>query len=293
MEERKIVMEKPTAILLLSCRDSKGIVAKISNFIFSNNGNILHAAQYTVRPENILFMRIEWDLEGFSIPRDKIKEAFEPLAGEFQMEWTIRFTDFIPRIAVFVSKHLHCFHDLVLRHRMGEFRAEIPLVVSNHLDLKPLAEQFGLNFKYFPITAETKAAQEAREIEELKAYNINLVILARYMQILSAGFVDQFKNRIINIHHSFLPAFAGGKPYRQAYERGVKVIGATSHYVTEDLDEGPIIAQDVIKVSHRDSVEDMKLKGKDIERVVLAKAVRLHLENRILVYGSKTIVFDY
>jgi len=293
VEERKIVMEKPTAILLLSCRDSKGIVAKISNFIFSNNGNILHAAQYTVRPENILFMRIEWDLEGFSIPRDKIKEAFEPLAGEFQMEWTIRFTDFIPRIAVFVSKHLHCFHDLVLRHRMGEFRAEIPLVVSNHLDLKPLAEQFGLNFKYFPITAETKAAQEAREIEELKAYNINLVILARYMQILSAGFVDQFKNRIINIHHSFLPAFAGGKPYRQAYERGVKVIGATSHYVTEDLDEGPIIAQDVIKVSHRDSVEDMKLKGKDIERVVLAKAVRLHLENRILVYGSKTIVFDY
>ncbi len=286
-------MEKPTALLLLSCPDKKGIVAKISHFIFSNNGNILHAAQYTVRPENILFMRIEWDLDGFAVSREKIKEAFEPLAREFNMEWTIRFTDFIPRIAIFVSRHEHCFYDLILRHRMGEFKAEIPLVISNHRDLEVLAEQFGLNFKYFPVTAETKAAQEALEIEELQRHNINLVILARYMQILSGDFVNRFRNRIINIHHSFLPAFAGGTPYQQAYTRGVKIIGATSHYVTEDLDEGPIIAQDVIKVTHRDSVADMMLKGKDIERIVLAKAVRLHLENRILVYGSKTIVFDY
>ena len=286
-------MEKPTALLLLSCPDKKGIVAKISHFIFSNNGNILHAAQYTVRPENILFMRIEWDLEGFAVSREKIKEAFEPLAREFNMDWTIRFTDFIPRMAIFVSRHEHCFHDLILRHRMGEFKGEIPLVISNHRDLEALAEQFGLNFKYFPVTAETKAAQEALEIEELQRHNINLVILARYMQILSGDFVNRFRNRIINIHHSFLPAFAGGTPYQQAYTRGVKIIGATSHYVTEDLDEGPIIAQDVIKVTHRDSVADMVLKGKDIERIVLAKAVRLHLENRILVYGSKTIVFDY
>ena len=285
-------MQKPRAILLLSCSDRRGIVASISNFIFKNNGNILHAAQYTVRPENILFMRIEWDLEDFTIPRDEIKEAFEPLASEFGMEWTIRFTDYIPRIAIFVSKHLHCFHDLVLRHRMGEFQAEIPVVISNHLDLKPLAEQFGLNFQYFPVTAKTKKAQEIKEIEVLKKHNINLVILARYMQILSSDFVNCYKSRIINIHHSFLPAFAGGKPYQQAYERGVKVVGATSHYVTEDLDEGPIIAQDVIKVTHRDSVDEMIRKGKDIERIVLAKAVRLHLENRILIYGSKTIVFD-
>ncbi|MCK9274020.1 MAG: formyltetrahydrofolate deformylase [Syntrophales bacterium] len=285
-------MEKPSAILLLSCPDRKGIVAKISDFIFTNNGNILHADQYTAKPESILFMRIEWDLEGFAIPRENIREAFEPLARQFQMEWTVRFTDFTPRIAIFVSKHLHCFHDLVLRHRMGELKAEIPLVISNHLDLKPLAEQFGLAFKFYPISPETKTRQEIGEMEDLKKHKINLVILARYMQVLSSDFVKHYRYRIINIHHSFLPAFAGSKPYEQAYKRGVKIIGATSHYVTEDLDEGPIIAQDVIKVTHRDSAEDMMLKGKDIERVVLAKAVKLHLENRILVYGSKTIVFE-
>jgi len=285
-------MENPTAVLLLSCPDQKGIVASISNFIFQNDGNILHAAQHTAQPENILFMRIEWDLEGFAIPREGIKEAFRPLAERFRMKWDIRFSDEIPRVAIFVSRHVHCFHDLILRHLMGEFRGEFSLVISNHPDLKPLAEQFGLTFRYYPVTPEDKAEQEERELEELKAHGIDLIILARYMQILSPSFVRQYRNRIINIHHSFLPAFAGGKPYHQAYERGVKIIGATSHYVTETLDDGPIIAQDVIEISHRDSINDIKMKGKDIERVVLAKAVRLHLADRILVSGSKTIVFE-
>jgi formyltetrahydrofolate deformylase len=285
-------MEKPTAIILLSCPDKKGIVASISNFIFQNNGNILHAAQYSAQPENILFMRIEWELEGFSIPRGEIGKAFAPLADEFEMKWDLRFSDYVPKIAIFVSRHIYCFHDLILRYRMGEFKGEISLVISNHLDLKLLAEQMGLTFRHFPITRENRIEQEEKELEELRKHKIDLVILARYMQILSGRFVDQYRNRIINIHHSFLPAFAGGKPYQQAYDRGVKIIGATSHYVTEVLDEGPIIAQDVSEISHKDSIETMKLKGKDLERTVLAKAVRLHLENRILVYGSKTIIFD-
>lgn len=286
-------MEKsPTAILLLSCPDQKGIVATISNFIFQNGGNILHAAQHTAQPENILFMRIEWDLEGFAVSREKIKEAFRPLGERFRMKWDIHFSDEIPRVAIFVSRHVHCFYDLLLRHLMGEFRAEIPLVIGNHADLKPLTEQFGLTFRHYPITPENKAAQEERELAELEDHDIDLIILARYMQILSPAFVRRYPNRIINIHHSFLPAFAGGKPYHQAYERGVKIIGATSHYVTEALDDGPIIAQDVIEISHRDSINDIKMKGKDIERIVLAKAVRLHLADRILVSGSKTVVFE-
>jgi formyltetrahydrofolate deformylase len=267
-------------------------VASISNFIFQHQGNILYAAQHTAQPENILFMRVEWDLENFTIPRNEIRQSFAPLAEQFMMKWDIRFSDDIPKIAIFVSKHIHCFHDLILRHRMGEFQAEIAMVISNHNDLKSTAEQYSLDFRYVPITPANKSRQEEREIEELKGHNIDLIVLARYMQILSENFVNFYRNRIINIHHSFLPAFAGGRPYEHAYERGVKIIGATSHYVTEDLDEGPIIAQDIIRITHRDSVEDMILKGKDIERTVLAKAVRLHLEHKILVYGSKTIVFD-
>lgn len=285
-------MDQKTVVLLLSCPDARGIVASISNFIFKNNGNILHAAQHTAQPENILFMRIEWDLDGFKIPREEIKDAFEPLAEKFKMRWNIYFSDYVPKIAIFVSRHVYCFYDLMLRHQMGEFKAEIPLVISNHLDLMPVAEQFGLNYRHYPITPENKAEQEEKKIAELKKHNINLIILARYMQVLSSRFVNEYPNRIINIHHSFLPAFAGGRPYDQAYDRGVKIIGATSHYVTEKLDDGPIIAQDVIEITHRDSVDDMMLKGKDLERTVLAEAVRLHLKNRILVYGSKTIVFD-
>jgi len=285
-------MDQPTAIILLSCPDARGIVASISNFIFSHNGNILHSAQYTAQPENILFMRIEWDLDGFEIPREEIKNAFTPLAEKFRMKWNLHFSDYIPKIAIFVSRHVYCFYDLIVRHQMGEFKVEIPLVISNHLDLKPVATQFGLNYRYYPITSENKAEQEEKEIEELKKHNIDLIILARYMQILSGKFVNEYPNHIINIHHSFLPAFAGGKPYNQAYNRGVKIIGATSHYVTAKLDDGPIITQDVVEITHRDSVDNMILKGNDLERTVLAKAIRLHLANKILVYGSKTIVFD-
>ena len=285
-------MEKITATLLLSCPDQKGIVASISNFIFKHNGNILRAQQHSPQSENMLFMRIEWDLDGFEIPRREIEAAFEPLARQFDMKWEIRYSDYIPRIAIFVSKHVHCFHDIILRHRMGEFAAEIPLVISNHLELKALVEQLGLSFRHYPIGPADKGEQERKELAELKQYRIDLIVLARYMQILTGDFVARYPNRIINIHHSFLPAFAGGSPYRQAYERGVKIIGATSHYVTEQLDEGPIIAQDVIKITHKDSVHDMMLKGKDLERIVLARALRLHLENRILVYGSKTIIFE-
>ena len=285
-------MSDANAVLLLSCPDKKGIVAGVSNFIFKNGGNIVHADQHTSVGSKTFFMRIEWELNGFRIPRREIGAAIAPLANRFGMKWDLRFTDEVPRMALFVSRHVHCFHDLIMRRRMGEFRAEIPLVVSNHLDLKPLARQFGLKFMHFPITPANKARQEEREIRELERHRIDLVVLARYMQVLSNTFVEAWRNRAINIHHSFLPAFAGGKPYQQAYERGVKIIGATSHYVTENLDDGPIIAQDVIKISHRDNVDDIVMKGKDLERVVLARAVRLHLENRILVHGSKTVVFE-
>ncbi len=285
-------MESHNAILLLTCPDRKGIVASVSNFIFNHNGNIVHAAQHTTETDKIFFMRIEWELNGFDIPRDKIGEVFDVLARRFDMKWDLHFTDRVARMAIFVSRHLYCFYDLVFRHRMGEFRAETPLVISNHLDAKPLAESFGLPFRHFPITPENKDEQEARELEELQKHKIDLIVLARYMQVLTGRFVDLYPNRIINIHHSFLPAFAGGKPYQQAYDRGVKIIGATSHYVTESLDDGPIIAQDIIRTSHRDAVEDMKMKGKDVERMVLAKAVKLHLEHRILVHGSKTIVLE-
>jgi formyltetrahydrofolate deformylase len=285
-------MSDANAILLLSCPDKKGIIASVSNFIFKHSGNIIHADQHTSLTRKFFFMRIEWELNGFTIPREEIAKAFEPLNREFDMQSDLYFTDEIPRVAIFVSRHIHCLHDLILRHRVGEFKAEIPIIISNHPDLKPLVEQFGLKFQHVPIHSENKHKQEEKILEALKKNHIDLIVLARYMQILSGKFVDQYRNRIINIHHSFLPAFAGGKPYQQAYDRGVKIIGATSHYVTETLDDGPIITQDVIKISHRDAVEDIKMKGKDVERMVLARAVRLHLEHRILVYGSKTIIFE-
>ncbi|MGV8058229.1 MAG: formyltetrahydrofolate deformylase [Smithellaceae bacterium] len=280
------------AILLLSCPDRKGLVAKISSFIFNYNGNIVHADQHTSKRGKMFFMRIEWELQGFALGREEIPAAFASLASQFEMKWNLHFTDDVPRMAVFVSKHLHCLHDLILRHRLGEFKAEIPLVISNHPDAREQVEQFGLKFFHFPITAQNKARQEKLEIELLQEMNIDLVVLARYMQILTGKFLKFYPRRIINIHHSFLPAFAGGNPYQQAYDRGVKIIGATGHYVTENLDEGPIIAQDVIKISHRDTIADIQTKSKDLERIVLARALRLHLENKILVYGSKTIVFE-
>ncbi len=285
-------MDNTTAVLLLSCPDQKGIVAAVSGFIAEHNGNILDADQYSLQPENMLFMRVEWNLEGFTLGREEVEEAITPLMKRFGMKWKIHFSDYIPKIAIFVSRQVYCFHELILRHRMGEFKAEIPLVISNHIDMGKLANIFGLPFRCYPITAENKIEQEIKEIAEIDREGIDLIVLARYMQVLSPEFVEHYTGRIINIHHSFLPAFAGRSPYQQAYDRGVKVIGATSHYVTEKLDEGPIITQDVIKITHKDSVEAMKLKGKDLERNVLSKAVKLHLEHRVVVYGSKTIIFE-
>lgn len=281
-----------SAVLLLSCRDQKGLVAGTSEFIYRNNGNIVHADQHVDAEAGLFLQRIEWELADFNVPRDELAEAFRPIAEKFGMDWELHLTDYVPRIAIFVSKLEHCLHDLLLRHRMGEFQAEIPIVVSNHPDLRELVEAFGPEYHHIPITKETKAAQEKKQMALLEEQGIDLVVLARYMQILGENFVSQFVNRIINIHHSFLPAFPGARPYHQAHERGVKIIGATSHYATVELDQGPIIEQDVVRVSHRDSVQDLIRKGRDLEKVVLARAVSLHLRNRVLVYGNKTVVFD-
>lgn len=280
------------AVLLLSCQDQKGLVAGTSDFIYRNNGNIVHADQHVDAEAGLFLQRIEWELADFRIPRSELADVFRPIAEKFSMQWELHFSDYVPRVAIFVSRLEHCLYDLLLRHRMGELEGEIPLVISNHPDLEQFVETFGPKYHFFPITKETKAAQELKQIELLEEQRIDLVVLARYMQILGGEFVSRFRNRAINIHHSFLPAFPGGRPYHQAYERGVKIIGATSHYVTEDLDEGPIIEQDVVRVSHRDSVEDLIRKGKDLERVVLARALSLHLRHRILIYGNKTVVFD-
>ncbi len=285
-------MQAPHAILLLSCPDKRGIVASVSRFIYQNGGNIVHAEQYTDTSQNRFFMRIEWDLKNFQLKRDKIAQAFIPIAKEFKMEWRLHFNDHIPNVAVFVSKTSHCLYELLLRQRSGELMGNIKLIISNHPNLRYIAENFGIPFYVLPVTPETKTKVEEKELRLLQEHEIELVILARYMQILTPNFVNHYPNRIINIHHSFLPAFAGPHPYHQAKERGVKVIGATSHYVTPELDAGPIIEQDVIRVSHRDSIENLIQKGRDIEKLVLARAVKMHLENRIIVYENRTIVFD-
>ena len=285
-------LAQETAVLLLSCPDARGIVAEISHFIFTYNGNILHSDQHNDDETGTFFMRIEWDLSGFTVPRNKIAAAFEPIAGKFNMNWQLDFSNRVLRAAVFVSKFDHCLYDLLLRNRSGELRAEIPLIVSNHEDARPIAEYFGVPFHLFPVDRKNKAKVEQDEKELLETEKIDLIVLARYMQILSDDFVRSFKNRIINIHHSFLPAFVGAKPYHQAYSRGVKIIGATSHYVTAELDQGPIIEQDVARISHRDSVDNLIQKGQNLEKLVLSRAVRLHLEHKVLVFGNKTVVFD-
>ena len=281
-----------TAVLLISCPDQRGVVAAVSDFIYRNDGNIIHADQHTDQEEHIFLQRVEWELDGFRIPRREIADAFRPLTDRFGMAWDLRFSDYVSRMAVFVSKMDHCLYDLLWRQQTKEFKAEIPLVVSNHEDLRPIAESFGVEYDCCPMTRETRAAQERCIIEKLEELRIDLVVLARYMQILTPEFVRRYPNRMINIHHSFLPAFAGAKPYHKAYERGVKIIGATAHYVTEELDQGPIIEQDVARVSHRDSVADLIRKGRDLEKVVLARAVNVHLRNGVLVYGNKTVVVE-
>lgn len=284
-------MTSPTATLLVSCPDQKGLVAKIANFIYANGGNIIHADQHTDFEAGLFLTRIEWQLEGFNLPRDLVGPAFNAIAQPLQANWRLLFSDTVPRIAIWVSRQDHCLFDLIWRQRAQEFTAEIPLIISNHPDLGAIAEQFGIDYHHIPINKENKAEQEAKQLALLQQYRIDLVVLAKYMQVLSADFIASFP-QVINIHHSFLPAFAGANPYQRAYKRGVKIIGATSHYVTEDLDAGPIIEQDVVRVSHRDDVDDLIRKGKDLERVVLARAVRLHLENRVLVYSNRTVVFE-
>ena len=281
-----------SAVLLISAPDQRGLVARITDFVFRHNGNILHSDEHIDEVAGLFLMRVEWVLEGFALSRQEIRAAFEPLARELRLAWELRFSDDLPKTAIMVSKFDHCLYDILYRHRTGELRADIRVIISNHPDLRPLAEHAGIDFRVFPVKPETKAAQEEAVLQELGARGIEFIILARYMQILTDNFVRQRPNRIINIHHSFLPAFIGAQPYHQAHRRGVKIIGATSHYASTELDAGPIIEQDVARVSHRDSVEDLIMKGRDIERVVLARAVRLHLENRVLVYGNKTVVFD-
>ena len=281
-----------TATLLISCADQKGLVAAVSEFLYHNDGNIIHADQHTDREEAVFLQRVEWELDGFAVPREGIEDAFRPIAERFGMSWSLRFSDYVPRMAIFVSKLPHCLYDLLARKRMGEFQAEIPLVISNHRDHESVAGQFGATFHHLPVSPETKEEQEGKAFSLLRDERIDLVVLARYMQVLSAEFATEYSQRTINIHHSFLPAFAGARPYHQAHERGVKVIGATAHYVTAELDQGPIIDQGVAQVSHRDSVDDLVRKGRDLEKTVLARAVDLHLRNRIVVYGNKTVVFD-
>ncbi|MGA7932369.1 MAG: formyltetrahydrofolate deformylase [Kovacikia sp.] len=283
-------MPSPTATLLVSCPDQKGLVAKLANFIFANGGNIIHADHHTDFAAGLFLSRIEWQLEGFHLPREIISPAFNAIAQPLQASWQLHFSDTVPRIAVWVSRQDHCLFDLIWRQRSGEFNAEIPLIISNHEDLGAIAQQFSIAYHHLPMTPTNKPEQEDRQLELLQQHRIDLVILAKYMQILSPAFIAHFPT-VINIHHSFLPAFAGANPYQRAYERGVKIIGATAHYVTPDLDEGPIIEQDVVRVSHRDNVADLIRKGKDLERVVLARAVRLHLQNRVLIYGNRTVVF--
>jgi formyltetrahydrofolate deformylase len=281
-----------TAILLVDCPDCKGIVASIANFIYSHEGNILHADQHQDSKLGRFFMRIEWDLKDFDLDRESLHNQFEPIAKEFQMAWRIEYSHVLQTVAIFVSRHLHCLVDLLHRYQIGELRCKIPLIISNHPDARALAEFHQIPYHQVPVDPAKKVEAERAQMELLERNAIELVVLARYMQVLSPNFVARYPGRIINVHHSFLPAFSGSKPYHAAFERGVKLIGATSHYVTEVLDDGPIIEQDIARISHRDQVEDLLQKGRDLERVVLARALRWHLEHRILCYGNKTVVFD-
>ena len=283
---------RQTGTLLLTCPDRRGLVAAVSDFVGRHGGNIVHADQHTDDEAGIFVQRVEFELDGLDLPREGIGPAFSPVAEELGMSWRLRFSDEPRRVAILVSKLGHCLCDLLSRWRMGELRAEIPLVISNHPDMRPVAEDLAIAYHHLPVDRESKPDQERSILNLLERERIDLVVLARYMQILGADVVNAYPNRVINIHHSFLPAFPGARPYHQAHDRGVKVIGATAHYITAALDEGPIIEQDVARVSHRSSVRDLIRKGRDLEKMVLARAVDLHLENRVIVYANKTVVFD-
>tara|TARA_R110002096_G_scaffold374321_1_gene567928 strand:- start:16118 stop:16981 length:864 start_codon:yes stop_codon:yes gene_type:complete len=282
-----------TAILLAECPDQPGIIAKVTQFLSDNNGNIVDLEQHVDTDDGHFFMRVEWQIDNFSIPRNALNTTFaEQVGSPLQMNWRIYFSDIKPKMAIFVSQHGHCLFDMLSRYQSGEWQVEIPLIISNHDNYRSLVENTGIPFYHLPITANNKQQQEQAQLELLKQYQVNTVVLARYMQILSADFIDHYPHQIINIHHSFLPAFPGAKPYHSAHERGVKIIGATSHYVTTELDAGPIIEQDVVHIRHNDSVDDLKRKGQDNEKIVLSRAIRRHLQHEVLVYKNRCIVFD-
>jgi formyltetrahydrofolate deformylase len=283
---------EPTAIFLLTCPDQPGVVAAVAEFVYRHGGNITHAEQHTDAADGTFFQRVEFERRGLDLGRDELLPAFAPVAERFGMGVGLRFSEDVPRLALLASKQPHCLYDLLTRWRTGELRVDIPVVVSNHPDHADAAAWFGVEYHHLPVGDEGKAAQEAQVQAVLRSHEVDLVVLARYMQILSADFVGAWSNRVINIHHSFLPAFIGARPYHQAHDRGVKIVGVTAHYATADLDEGPIIEQDVVRVSHRDAVEDLVRKGRDLEVAVLARAVRAHVEHRVLVYGRKTVVFS-
>lgn len=286
---------KPTAILLLHCPDEQGIISEVTKFITDNQGNIVYLDQYVDREDGMFFMRIEWELKNFTIPREKIYEYIDTLYSQrYKMTFNLYFNDERPRMAIFVSKMSHCLYDLLARYKAGEWNVDIPCIVSNHEDLRYVAEQFNIPYYVWSIKKDhsNKEEVEKAEMELLKKEKVTFIVLARYMQIITDGMISAYPHKIINIHHSFLPAFIGAKPYHQAWERGVKIIGATSHYVTADLDAGPIIEQDVTRITHKDTPESLVLKGKDLEKIVLSRAVTKHIERKILTYNNKTIIFS-
>lgn len=285
-------MEDLRAIILIHCPDQPGLVAAITDFIHVNGGNIIRLEQHVDKQENVFFMRVEWDLRTFVIPKEKIKEYFQTMyANKYGITFRLYFNDYKPRMAVFVSKMSHCLFDILARYTAGEWNVELPIIISNHEDLRWVAEKFGIEYHVLKMTKENKDQIEAAQMQLLKDKEIDFIVLARYMQILTGNFIEAYPNRIINIHHSFLPAFVGAKPYHAAYERGVKIIGATSHYVTTELDAGPIIEQDITRISHRDSIADLVRKGQDLEKIVLSHAIENHINRRVLVYKNKTILF--
>lgn len=286
-------MKDSRAIILIYSPDQPGLVAAVTDFICVNRGNIIQLEQHVDKQEDIFFMRVEWDIENFLIPKDKIGEYFQTMyANKFEMTFKLYFNDYTPKMAVFVSKMSHCLFDILARYTAGEWNVEIPLIISNHEDLRWVAEKFGIEYQVIKITKENKEDMEAKQKALLKEKGIDFIVLARYMQILTDEFIKEYPNRIINIHHSFLPAFVGAKPYHAAYERGVKIIGATSHYVTTELDAGPIIEQDITRISHRDSISDLVRKGQDLEKIVLSHGIEYHINRRVLVYKNKTILFS-
>ena len=281
------------AIILISCRDQPGIISNVTNFISSNGGNIMDLDEHVDFTHSVFFMRVAWELSGFSIPDQEIAAVFESqIAERYEMNWSLHFTSIIPKMAVFVSKFSHCLYDILGRYQSGEWRVQIPVIISNHEKLRDVADRFEIPFEHFPITPENKLEQESRQLDVMRKLDVDFVVLARYMQILRPQLIQSFPNQIINIHHSFLPAFPGARPYHSAHARGVKIIGASSHYVTEELDAGPIIDQDVAHISHKDDIPQLIRKGKDLEKIVLSRAIFNHLERKVLVYKNRTIIFD-